>query len=191
MSRPPLISSLLAALVLVTAPNPAIGSRIDFQQATLTAGEGRWLSYSDEVAGGTSEVEYAIVDQDGARHLDIRGKLTAGFFYPFAGVQWLFHDNGTPRDLSAYQGVRFRARGDGNVYRAQILLATVRDNNNYAFEFAPGEQWAQYEVRFADLKQAEWGAQVAWDASLARGIGFHIDGGVVDFALAIDDIELY
>jgi hypothetical protein len=182
-------AAILLALVL-SATTAAVPSQ-NFETERQEGEQGRWLTYSDIVAGGNSIIEREIAEESGNRFMKMQGQLKSGFFYPFAGVQWLFNSNGTPRDVSNFTGLRFRARGDGNVYRVQLLLASVRDNNNYGFEFSTENEWRTYEVRFDQLKQEGWGSPVELDPAIARGVGFHIDGGVVDFEISLDDIELY
>lgn len=151
----------------------------------------RWLSYSDVIANGSSTVNYDIKQTEEKSFLNMKGELTNGFIYPFAGVQMLLKKNGTPTDISQFKGIKFRARGDGNVYHVQLLLAMVKDNNQYGHEFIAQKKWKTYQVEFSELKQATWGAPVKWDVSLIRGIGFHIDGAPLKFDLNIDDVEFY
>jgi hypothetical protein len=67
----------------------------------------------------------------------------------------------------------------------------VQDHNEYSTEFSPSAEWRPFEIRFAQLKQAAWGRQVSWDPAQIRGVGFHVDGGVMHFELALDDLELF
>lgn len=151
----------------------------------------QWQAYSDKIARGNSEAHVQIEQEGSNSFLQLRGTLAAGFFYPYAGVQMLWPQSQQSLELARAKGVKFRAKGDGKVYRVQLLLTSVRDYNEYSFEFSPGADWQQFEVRFDQLKQASWGKQVSWDPEKVRGVGFHLDGGVMPFQLALDDLELF
>jgi hypothetical protein len=164
----------------------------DFQPSGPAASAtAKWQAYSDQVARGNSEASYQIEQEGSNSYLQMRGKLAAGFFYPYAGVQMLWQHSREIKGLARAQGIKFRARGDGKVYRLQLLLSSVTDFNEYSHEFSPGANWQQFEVRFDQLKQAGWGQQVNWDPAKIRGIGFHLDGGVMPFQLALDDLALF
>lgn len=165
----------------------------DFQPSgpTANASTAKWLAYSDQVARGNSEASFQIEQEGNNSYLQLRGMLAAGFFYPYAGVQMVWQHSRDIKGLARAQGIKFRARGDGKVYRVQLLLSSVSDFNEYSHEFSPGANWQQFEVRFEQLKQAGWGQQVNWDPAKIRGIGFHLDGGVMPFQLALDDLTLF
>jgi len=151
----------------------------------------RWQSYSDSMAGGSSEVEFSKSKDVSNKYLAINGQLTTDFFYPFAGVQMLFNTNGTPRDISQFQGIKFKVKGDGKIYKLHLLHAKVVDNNEFSYEFLANDSWTSYSVKFTELKQAEWGRKIDWNSEVVRGVGFHVDGSVMSFQFDIDDIELY
>ncbi len=151
----------------------------------------QWQAYSDRIARGNSEATYQIQREGSNSFLQLRGNLAAGFFYPYAGVQMLWPKSRQSMVFARATGVKFRAKGDGKVYRLQLLLTSVQDYNEYSFEFSPGANWQQFEVRFDQLKQANWGKQVSWDPEKIRGVGFHLDGGVMPFQFALDDLELF
>ncbi len=165
----------------------------DFQPAGPAASPTifKWQAYSDQVARGNSTASYQIEQEGSNSYLQLRGKLAAGFFYPYAGVQMLWQHSRDIKGLARAQGIKFRARGDGKVYRFQLLLSSVSDFNEYSYEFSPGANWQQFEVRFEQLKQAGWGQPVNWDPVKIRGLGFHLDGGVMPFQLAVDDLMLF
>lgn len=165
----------------------------DFQPSgsAASATTAKWQAYSDQVARGNSAASYQIEQEGNNRYLQLRGKLAAGFFYPYAGVQMLWQQSRDIKGLAKAQGIKFRARGDGKVYRFQLLLSSVTDFNEYSYEFSPSANWQQFEVRFEQLKQAGWGQQVNWDPAKIRGLGFHLDGGVMPFQLALDDLMLF
>jgi hypothetical protein len=151
----------------------------------------KWQAYSDQIARGNSTADYRIEQEGHNSYLRLTGTLAAGFFYPYAGVQMLWESSRRIQGLPQAQGVRFRAKGDNKVYRLQLLLSSVQDHNEYSIEFSPNAEWRPFEVRFDQLKQAGWGQQVTWDPAKIRGVGFHIDGGVMPFELALDDLELF
>jgi sialate O-acetylesterase len=72
-------------------------------------------------------------------------------------LQANFHADLSAADMSAFAGIRFWARGNGQ-FQLQILQPTISDWDNYAAEtMQAAEDWKQVTVWFKDLKQAGWG----------------------------------
>lgn len=72
-------------------------------------------------------------------------------------LNFSYRPNDAPLGLTAYEGVKFWARGDG-AFQFQSLQPTIYDWDNYAGAIVPlTREWKQYKVRFADLKQDGWG----------------------------------
>jgi sialate O-acetylesterase len=72
-------------------------------------------------------------------------------------LQANFHADLSAADMSAFAGIRFWARGNGQ-FQLQILQPTISDWDNYAAETMQAtEDWKQVTVWFKDLKQAGWG----------------------------------
>jgi sialate O-acetylesterase len=75
----------------------------------------------------------------------------------------------TPVDLSAYQGIRFYARGKG-FFKFHSLQPTVTDWDNYAAgTFRASSEWAPLTILFKDLKQAGWGKKLPFTREALTG----------------------
>lgn len=83
-----------------------------------------------------------------------------------------FKQRNETADLSAYSGVRFWARGEGE-FRLQALQPTIIDTDNYeSATFKATPDWKAVTVWFKDLKQEGWG--VVEPLTLDRLTGFSL-----------------
>lgn len=181
---------LMAAWALATATLAAQAERIvDFKDARQVA---RWSAYSDQVIpGGASVAHFERREEGGQGLLHLSGELKPGFIYPYAGVQLALGEGSKARDWSAYRGLRFKARGDGKVYRVNVVLSKVKDHDEHGYYFKTGMQWQTVEVPFTELKQSGFGRRIAWDPRQVTHLGFQAGGGVMAYGLDIHDVELY
>ncbi|HKW16012.1 MAG TPA: sialate O-acetylesterase [Terriglobales bacterium] len=68
-----------------------------------------------------------------------------------------FHLDDSPADLSSYDGIRFRVRGDGS-FRALTLQPTITDWDDYGTQLIhAGPEWKEISISFKDLRQDGWG----------------------------------
>jgi hypothetical protein len=141
--------------------------------------EAKWLPLTDERAGGGSTVELAHATEGAAGSagsLRIRGDVPLKDFpFPYAGTRLQFGEStkdGKPpvRDLRAYQGIEFYARGDGKEYCVRAISSDVRDHNYHHYAFRAGPEWTKHRVRFDELVQFEWGRRVAWNGAQSEGL---------------------
>lgn len=87
-------------------------------------------------------------------------------------LQANFHADLSTADMSAFSGIRFWVRGNGQ-FQFQILQPTISDWDNYAAETTQAtEEWHEVTVLFKELKQAGWG--VANPLTLESLSGFQI-----------------
>ena len=185
---------LLAALTSLAAGVDAV--RIDdFEDGDKEAAAGvGWIVIADDQVGGASSARIGMT-APGARGskyaMRLEGTTAEGFPVPFAGAWVGINADGWARDISAFDGIRFRARGDGNSYRAGLRRTGV--NFNFVHAFVAPKQWTLVEVPFDGLRPVppsdpppEWSPEdVGW-------IGFSSGSGSVgEFLLEIDDVELY
>jgi hypothetical protein len=122
------------------------------------------------------------------------GKVTTDFKYGgFAGIRMMFDANGSGRDMTAYTGIQFYARGDGRQYRADVMTVAVKDYNEYGKEFTTGKAWKLYQLPFSELAQStHFGRKVKWTGTDVRGITFATSGFPIEaFTLQVDDISFY
>lgn len=189
------LAVLLAAVALpVRAAAPQMFD--DFEDGDLEASSGlSWVVLTDEQFGGTSHATAEVVDGGAAgsgKSLHFQGETTEEARIPVASVWAPVGKDGLAKDLSAYQGIRFFARGDGGSFTAGARRGTSQVAN-FAAPFTAPQEWTHVEVPFAELKQVqpamspqEWSAQdVLW-------IGFSVAPGFIGpFDLEIDQVELY
>ena len=94
------------------------------------------------------------------------GRGGQGFAARVAGVldganasylQASYQPGDAPANLSAYQGLRFWARGNG-AFQFQSLQPTISDWDNFSSTiFVASSDWKPITILFKDLKQAGWG----------------------------------
>lgn len=84
-----------------------------------------------------------------------------------------FHIDGSPADLSSYEGFRFWVRGRGS-FRVRTLQPTITDWDDYSGPVlhATGE-WKPVFIKFSDLRQDGWG--VVKELTPAALSGFAIE----------------
>lgn len=151
-------------------------------------GLGGWFSYSD--AYSEASPKPFTFSEGGYRsahcaRLDV--ELKSGVQYPYAGF-----GTGFPlKDLSAYEGVRFYAKGQG-AWNCQVpISSTSTDNNHYSCPIPLTGEWTLVELPFSQFTQT-WGSPKPWDPAQVTGVGFTASGqpGAKAF-LCVDDIEFY
>lgn len=152
----------------------------------------QWMKYTDAMTGsGQSDGMLQPRSESGVEFLHIQGKLKTGFMFPFMGFQTQAPAGAALMDWSGRQGVRFTARGDGKVYRLNVLLKSVRDHDEYGAEFIATKEWKTFEIPFSKLTQLGFGRRVKWDSRMVNGIGLHVSGGVMPFAFDVRNVSLY
>lgn len=68
-----------------------------------------------------------------------------------------FHLDNSPADLSAYQGIRFKVRGNGS-FRVLTLQTTITDWDDYGTQLMhAGPNWKEIFIPFKELRQDGWG----------------------------------
>lgn len=127
------------------------GSEMEKQRLTLfdfsvTAEEDHWQSTDDVVMGGVSSSALEIQPEGIAI---FEGDLSLEHGGGFASV----HTELPPTDLSGYDGLEMRVRGDGRRYRARLRAAPESASVTYdgAFETEPGV-WESIHLPFASFK---------------------------------------
>lgn len=169
------------------APKPQVdasGAISDFEDGTpSTRFGGGWIASTDQMAGGKSEVQFAVVEggAKSARALELTGEIKPGFAYPWAGV--MFSPGAVmmaAADLSGFSGVELEVKGDG---RSANLLVFAQHLGRMPAQksFTAGPEWTRVKISFADL---------GIDGSDVMGI--FVGGGqpAGAFKLLIDDVRL-
>src|SRR5262249_3110399 len=90
--------------------------------------------------------------------------------------------DGTPADLSAYTGIRFRYRGQGQ-FSVRTLQPTIYDWDDYTTDsMNASAEWRPATVLFKDLKQAGWGIPNDFTQKSLSGFALNIqqpDGFII------------
>jgi imidazolonepropionase-like amidohydrolase len=68
-----------------------------------------------------------------------------------------------PVDASAFQGVRFEARGDGE-YRLMVAVRSARDRSAFSAQFTASSEWKEVRIPFSALRQPASAEKVKWTA---------------------------
>ncbi len=154
---------------------------------SFSAQEPPWATVDDNVMGGVSSSDVAVVEET----LVFAGTMSLDNNGGFSSVRspW------TPTDLSGYDGVLMRVLGDGNAYRFRIRAVETGANISYnaLFDTTP-ETWKLVYVPFDEMVPTFFGRQVnagALDISAVGSFGFMLsDKQPGEFGLAVDWIRV-
>ncbi|HEX7123988.1 MAG TPA: CIA30 family protein [Gemmatimonadaceae bacterium] len=125
----------------------------DFESGSPSVAFGAgWSVSTDEMAGGKSTAQIAVVDggANGSRKaLAITGETSAAMAQAWAGAmfspgQQIF----APANLSSKQEIRFWAKGDGATYRV-LLFAESSGYTPHMRPFVAGSDWREYVFPFS------------------------------------------
>jgi hypothetical protein len=130
---------------------------------------GVWIAEDDSVNKGNSVAEIKITktQENGILRFDYR--LGEKFHNRYAICAVVFDE---PIDLSDYQGISFKARGDNLPLKVKICSQSVGDYDYHGTKIIVKNEWQQYEIYFDDLQQEGWGKSVSLDLSKINKIQF-------------------
>lgn len=145
-------------------------------------GGGFWFQFNDS----TSSVEAVPISCTGPAGLSALDLQLDGCYHitgdvgssdGYVGMGRVFNPNGQPVDISGYKALTFRARGDGNAYRASIETENIDDYDFYGYVFAPpANTWRQYVIPLSRLRQHGWGAVVPFTGQDVKSVGWQNEG---------------
>jgi len=135
--------ALAVVVLLVAVPDGAAAEDqmlFDFDQASDALG---WRTINDTVMGGVSNSAMATTGEGSAV---FSGYLSLDNYGGFASVR----SRARLHDLSAYQGLALRVRGDGKRYTLSLKLDSALDGIMYQapFQTVAGE-WTEVRLPFA------------------------------------------
>jgi len=78
-----------------------------------------------------------------------------------------------PVDVSAFQGIEFEARGDGD-YEIEIPLRSVEDRRYHQTVFQAGPSWRKIRVPFSTLTQPGSKSPLTWTGKDAFSVDFRV-----------------
>jgi len=165
---------------------PADARVSDFDGDAVTAHFGSWQPTTDQMAGGASVVEHALVagGAGGSRGaLRVAGETRAGFAFPWAGVMFLPATQPMqPVDLSSRTELVFQVRGDGRTYSAMLFSGASVQAMPSVQSFVAGPAWTEVRLPLAAFQGG--------DLSQVRGVAFTAGQPLGTFELFLDDVAL-
>lgn len=179
------------AVAAPAATPPGAGSSAPLQISgfdgdAIDAAFGSWQPTTDQMAGGKSEVQHALVagGADGSRGaLQITGEVKPGFGYPWSGM--IFFPASAPMqpaNLSTRRELVFHARGDGRSYSVLLFSGASAQGMPAMQSFTAGPQWTQVRIPLSGFAGA--------DLAQVRGIAFTAGQPHGTFAFRIDGVQL-
>lgn len=167
--------------------------------------DGWWWVSADETAGTLSpargaERPSALPEGGFAMHFAADGFTEWGAILGMS-LEWSGDGVSCAFNASAYEGIRFRARGTGSL---PVEIALPETNgpggdgrsrctescwDHYKVLRQLTEDWSQHEVRWGDLQQGGWGKPVPFDAEHLLGILFSPKPDDLPVDAWIDDLE--
>ncbi|WP_437924135.1 carbohydrate binding domain-containing protein [Sorangium sp. So ce291] len=180
---------------------------------------GYWYTFNDETAGatqnpppdpeGTGETPFTMTALDPARSQSTTAARSWGSGFETWGAGFGF-DLNSPEgakaayDASAYTGITFWAKvGAGSVKSATVMISDpgtdtagtvcTTECDKWQKTLALTEEWQQFTIPFAELKQGGWGTPAGTDqidATQLYSIQFQV-GVAPEFDVYIDDLGFY
>lgn len=96
-----------------------------------------------------------------------------------------------PMDASAFRGIQFEVRGEGE-YRLLVPTRGVRDFDYYASPFQAGARWKKVRIPFAALHRAKARTPATWTATDLQMLQFELARPATTSAwLEIDNLHFY
>jgi hypothetical protein len=149
-----------------------------------------WKSIDDVVMGGRSQSQMVITTDKTAL---FEGRVSLENFGGFASVRSLPQEH----DLSAFQGLKIRVRGDGRIYQMRLISSQNYAGINYVSEFrTQPNQWQEVRLPFRSFRATFRGMPVPLAPRLNTKhiytFGFLIARKQAgNFRLEIDSIQAY
>ncbi len=158
----------------------------DFDDGTIGARFGSWQPTTDQMAGGASTVEHALVaggagGSSGA--LRVAGEVRPGFAFPWSGVMFFpAQQPMQPVDLSGRDELVFQVRGDGRSYSVMLFSGASVQGVPSMQGFVAGGEWSEVRLKLSGF--------AGGDPSQVRGIAFTAGQPAGAFEFLIDQVEL-
>lgn len=138
----------------------------NFNDGTSKDSTGGGWSYTWDAAPDTS-FELVQEDHEHGYAAQVAGVLGAS---DDSRLVARFHLDRSTADLSAYQGIRFKVRGDGS-FRVLTLQPTITDWDDYGTQLIHADaEWKGISISFKDLRQDGWGVVKEFTPSALSGI---------------------
>jgi monofunctional biosynthetic peptidoglycan transglycosylase len=179
--------ALTLLLLLFTLPVAGAekGPRVLFEFDKPKAEEA-WRNVNDGVMGGVSEGKFRVTD---GKTMEFYGNLSLENNGGFASVRC----RPTKFDLSKFDGVGFRVRGDGRTYYFNIQVPSLLPAFSYRAKFeTQAGKWQEIRIPFKDFRATSFGRELrgVLDPSKVQSVGFLLaDKKAGPFKLEVDWIR--
>ncbi len=180
-----LVPAIHAQEVAQNTPKQLAMNDIDFKYETDKI---KWRTVNDGVMGGQSDGNSFLTE---AGNRIFTGEISLENNGGFSSVR----TDGATYDLSSFDGVSVRVRGDGRSY---FFTARTSDRGMIAYWFpvqTKAGEWTTVKVPFSDMYPTSFGRKIAGaplDVKQIKSFGFmlydKVEGG---FNLEIESIKVY
>jgi beta-glucosidase len=173
------------ALQSVAPAGSPAGTISNFDDLSLSAAYGGWVTTSDQEIGGKSKAAMKAIEggANGSRGaLQVNGEVIAGAQFAWAGAT--FHPGPSPDDavnLASKKTISFWAKGDGKNYALALLTESNSGEMPVIQPFVAGPEWKQYTFAFSDFQT---------DGHDVKGLVFAHAQEPGKFELELDQLEI-
>jgi hypothetical protein len=172
--------------------------------------DGFWFGASDKTEGSTisptgtfaPELIPAVEstrENRYAAHLTASGQKEWGVVWGSA-LQWTRDGLKCPLNVSAFAGIRFRAKGPGTVRMGvAVPEVTPKDQGGSCDDrcydahgklFLLSDAWDTYEMRWEKMQQGGWGKEAVFTPERVVNLSFNVDVKHLPVDIWIDELEL-
>lgn len=158
-----------------------------FDNGKVEARYGAWISATDQMNGGKSTANLAVVEPGAAGSkgaLQVTGEVVTGGQFLFSGT--IFSPGSAPMkpaNLSSKHEISFWAKGDGGTYTLVVLTEEHNGQNGPPgmTTFMAGKEWKQYTFPFSMFDT---------DGSDLTALGFVRTADLGKYQFEIDQVEI-
>jgi len=109
----------------------------------------KWSLVTDRVMGGVSDAEYLFGSEECFKYIKMKGNVSLENNGGFVQVSLPLAEDSKTFDASAYSGVRFWVKGNGQQYYVHLKNdKTTLHWQYYSAGFIASEKWKQIEIPF-------------------------------------------
>jgi hypothetical protein len=152
----------------------------------------RWRTITDQVMGGVSTGSHTFGTVDGRRAIRLRGKVSLENNGGFVQAQLRFDEKERLFDASAFEGIRFWVRGNGETYSIHLRSSrTWLPWQYFHGDFVAGKTWTKVELPFDQFKPESFRLPASLNPAKLKSIGIVAIEREFDADVAVADIEFY
>jgi beta-mannanase len=159
------ISVFFLQFFCFASDTPSVLKLDNFWEQTLRVGDlkGEWLSDEDSHNGGDSKAVLTLCKgedgQENAVRLDY--ELGQKYQYRYSIMRLKFSE---PIDISSYQFLSFRLKGNGHKLKIHLVTGEIKDYNYHTYLIdSTSSRWKEYIIPLASFQQEDWGEKKPLD----------------------------